>query len=847
MKKKGCFIGFLLFVLLACNKDKSVCYLSGTIENAPDSTFLYLTEYDSRILKDSFPVVNGEFNHQFSLQQPKKFFLHNKRNRFDFRDRKTIWFEPSEIKIVGDFSFIKNFKVQGSRSQTEFEDYTQLVEKYTKQINALGEEIHFARDKKSVENKIDSLSTVQKNELKKYLQANKNSFVVLSVLHDESYFADRCLTKTDVEEIYRNLPVSLKKTTQGVEIEKYIGLPEVPQIGEEALEIIQLTPEGETVKLSDFRGNYVLIDFWSSSCGPCRAEHKKLRDFYKKYHSKGFEILGVSGDNNREHWVNAIAEDSLTWTNVSDLKGWKNEAFLNYDVKMIPYKVLIDKEGKILMNQILCSKNWELVLAELFQRETLFPGKITITGEVLYFNQYANKNWIEFLHPDLFSPDAPFKQTKIDSTGRFRYEAELVSPALCWGIYNKWFPLVISPGDSLHLKIDATMWNDTTPNQVVKGKYVEISGTIQDDYNKIIKFQEWASDSIYTCAASRLINDAVKTKPAAEFYNFSLSREKMVRNKIADFGETHEAGKLFYEILNAEINYRTLDGLLRYWWVNPLENGVSFKDIVLPSGYFSFLEEYEMNDKDFFVMNRIDFIRELQFLLQFQNSVERETFLDIHQNKETAKISDEYFKNQAAYIDSQTWGITRDLSLCSFAFYNMEKVPQKSNSVYSAVFSLLEDPYVQKHFTEKFKAAYQKPQTVPVVRAEEFTALDSVIEKNPGKILYVDFWAPWCGPCMTEMKYYKTLRERFSGVDVEFVYLACDCSETSWESAIANNNINGINIRLTNRDYTILARRYGISGIPRYLLVNKTGELVNKNAPRPGSAKIGKLLNELSN
>ncbi len=371
MKRNTYVVCLLLLAVIACKNDKSICYLIGTIDNSGESEWLYLREFNSGILKDSFLAENGEFNCKLSLSHPVKFLLHNKRNRYDFRDRKIIWLEPAEIKINGDFSFIKNFQIKGSPSQTEYETYTQIFENYDNQINALKEQIHFVSNKKAVVYKMDSLASAQKKEVKDYLQSHKNSLVTLSVLHYESYSAKRYLTKTDLNEIFTQMPGSLKNSEQGQEIDKYIHLPEVPKVGEQALEIIQLTPQGDTVRLSDFRGSYVLVDFWSSWCGPCRAAHKNLRKYYKKYREAGLEILSVSGDNNKEQWIKAIAEDSLVWTNVSDLKGWKNEAFLQYDVKMIPSKILIDKEGKILNNQILCSKSWELELAELLNVKKL--------------------------------------------------------------------------------------------------------------------------------------------------------------------------------------------------------------------------------------------------------------------------------------------------------------------------------------------------------------------------------------------------------------------------------------------------------------------------------------------
>jgi thiol-disulfide isomerase/thioredoxin len=477
----------------------------------------------------------------------------------------------------------------------------------------------------------------------------------------------------------------------------------------------------------------------------------------------------------------------------------------------------------------------------------LKPKKALVTGYISNFDKYSNKNWIDFVAPDLFSMEFPRVPIEIKPDGSFRYELDLVSPARCWGIYNKWFDFVISPGDSINLAIDANIWKDQTINAISKGEYVKISGTVKDDYFKIINFEIWAGDSIYTSEYSGKKNEAVKMKSSQEFKQFIQNNEKHVLRCIKDFGEKENAGDLFYNILNEEIKYRTLDDLMRYWWLNPLENRMKFTDVILPDNYFLFLDNYKMDNKDFYVEQRIDFIKELQFFLQFQNYSERKTFSDIYQNrKNKAKISDEYFRIQAINISRKTKGITRDLSLHFFALYNLDKVPEQSDQIFTSVYNLIKDPYVKKQFSKNFNSFSEKNKPPDkLVKKDESTAFDSIISKNHGKVLYVDFWAPWCGPCISEMKHSKILRETFKDKNVVFVYLACDCSAESWKSSIADNDIAGINLLLSDDALVLLRKRYAITGIPNYLLINKKGELVNIKAARPGDDKIKDEILEL--
>jgi peroxiredoxin len=122
----------------------------------------------------------------------------------------------------------------------------------------------------------------------------------------------------------------------------------------------------QEVSLSSFKGKYVLIDFWASWCGPCRAENPNVVKLYKKYKGKNFEILGVSLDGNEKLWKDAIAKDGLTWRHVSDLMQWNSPVVAQYQIDGIPATVLVDPKG-IVVAKNLRGQELEVKLEELLK------------------------------------------------------------------------------------------------------------------------------------------------------------------------------------------------------------------------------------------------------------------------------------------------------------------------------------------------------------------------------------------------------------------------------------------------------------------------------------------------
>ncbi|HEV8512140.1 MAG TPA: TlpA disulfide reductase family protein [Cyclobacteriaceae bacterium] len=189
------------------------------------------------------------------------------------------------------------------------------------------------------------------NQIVEFLKQQPPSLALYHILQDPNLIdkdKNIDLFTSTVEKFKKSWP-SYHYTQELVSV---LEKMKVTAIGQVAPEIALANPDGQIVKLSSLRGKYVLIDFWAKWCGPCRKENPNVVKAYHRFKEKGFEVYSVSLDRNKADWLQAIKEDGLTWTHVSDLKYFECQAARDYNINAIPFSILLDKNGVILAKNL---------------------------------------------------------------------------------------------------------------------------------------------------------------------------------------------------------------------------------------------------------------------------------------------------------------------------------------------------------------------------------------------------------------------------------------------------------------------------------------------------------------
>ena len=329
--------------------------VSGQLTNAPAGTKVYLAELGETqfISRDTATVdEKGAFSLKGSVPEAGLYQL--KVN--DANQVLLALNNGSQIQVNGDAAQLaSSYSVKGSPDSELLQRLLRELDQTKKTTESLGERYNQAAQAgredsmRVIKTRFTAVQARNIAAIKQLVRQNPGSvvsaFVVGNVLNPDEHFA---FADSMAAQFKKTLPES--RYTQSLVTRLDVLRPTA--VGVVAPDIQLASPNGPPVKLSSLRGKYVLIDFWASWCGPCRQENPNVVRMYNKFKDKGFEIYGVSFDQDKTKWEKAIAKDGLTWTHVSDLKGWESAAGQTYGVKSIPQTVLLDPQGRIIAKNL---------------------------------------------------------------------------------------------------------------------------------------------------------------------------------------------------------------------------------------------------------------------------------------------------------------------------------------------------------------------------------------------------------------------------------------------------------------------------------------------------------------
>jgi thiol-disulfide isomerase/thioredoxin len=474
------------------------------------------------------------------------------------------------------------------------------------------------------------------------------------------------------------------------------------------------------------------------------------------------------------------------------------------------------------------------ILSSCQEKETLEDKPTIIAGKVIGFNDSIHKRQISFYYEDLVEGRITIA-TLIDKEGNFQFAFDIPHPTEFKIIYSGLLPYFISPGDSLHIEINSDCWSKTTSGITEELQFYNVTGKGSSLANEVSNYLAEFFDAINSDTVHLKVM-RIANPPA-----YKMNCEKEYQNNLEylnSYYKKHNSSEAFQKWSMAHIHYFKWYQLFHFRWSRHVFEPAKQEDFLkeFPDDFYKFIIEWEKNE--------LSDLHSEYYHLFFEDYQRWFHSKTAYPNKnDEARISLKRLKWEKIQITQRREGFDRDLLLAKFYYRYLDL---KQYPLISKIIDLEEilNPYLRQRVKEKFE--YEKDMFVnPNFSTKmEFKSIDSrdsfmdtLIANHPNQILYIDFWAPWCKPCLREIEVIKTLKKDLEWMNIKYIYLANRCDSSAWKTTISERKIEGEHYLLPDSTFKFLKNQFDIQGIPHYLIVSKDGKILDGEAPSPSQSK----------